>query len=143
MARHDGRVTMPNVAAFAAPFADGTRARFCLAMLDGRPWTVPELAGQAGVAASTATEHLHRLVDGGILTEQRQGRHRYVRLRDAEIAALIEALAQAAPRAHTCAHVWIGLSDASTLAARSAPRCAHMPACRDGSHLWAPVGPWH
>ncbi|MEU6487332.1 winged helix-turn-helix domain-containing protein [Streptomyces sp. NPDC046887] len=82
-----------DLAALAALFADGTRAAFCLALLDGRAWTAGELARHAGVAPSTASEHLGRLVAGGILAEERQGRHRYVRLADARTAQLVEDLA--------------------------------------------------
>ncbi|MFC0861961.1 ArsR/SmtB family transcription factor [Sphaerimonospora cavernae] len=81
------------LAAMAALLADETRAAFCLALLDGRAWTASELARYAGVAASTTSEHLGRLVEGGLLAEERQGRHRYVRLADPEIAHLIEDLA--------------------------------------------------
>lgn len=70
--------------------ADDTRAAICLALMDGRAWTAGELARHAGVAASTATEHLSKLVDGGLLLEERQGRHRYVRLAGADVAKLIE-----------------------------------------------------
>lgn len=81
------------LAAFTALLADETRAGFCLALLDGRAWTAGELARHAGVAASTTSEHLDRLVDGGLVVEERQGRHRYVRLADPETAHLIEQLA--------------------------------------------------
>jgi len=83
----------PRLAALAALLADETRASFCLALLDGRAWTAGELARGAGVAASTASEHLGKLVVGGLLTEERQGRHRYVRLADGRTAQLIEELA--------------------------------------------------
>jgi DNA-binding transcriptional ArsR family regulator len=81
-----------DLAALAALLADETRAAMCLALLDGRAWTAGELAAHAGVARSTATEHLHRLIGGGLLSEERQGRHRYVRLADASVAHLIEDL---------------------------------------------------
>jgi DNA-binding transcriptional ArsR family regulator len=68
------------VAHLAALLADATRASFCLALLDGRAWTAGELARLAGVAPSTASAHLNRLISGGLLAEERQGRHRYVRL---------------------------------------------------------------
>lgn len=78
--------------------ADETRAACLLALLDGRAWTAGELARHAGVAASTLSEHLGKLVAGGLLTEERQGRHRYVRLADARVAQLVEDLAaQVAP----------------------------------------------
>ncbi|MGW3213034.1 ArsR/SmtB family transcription factor [Streptomyces parvus] len=86
------------LAALAALLADGTRASFCLALLDGRAWTAGELARYAGVAPSTASEHLGRLVAGGLLAEERQGRHRYVRLAGEPAAHLVEELAsQAVP----------------------------------------------
>jgi DNA-binding transcriptional ArsR family regulator len=87
----------PDLAGLAGLLADGTRATFCLALLDGRAWTATELARQAGVAAPTATGHLNLLVDGGLLTEERQGRHRYVRLASTEVATLIENLVALAP----------------------------------------------
>lgn len=81
------------LASLAGLFADRTRAAFCLALLDGRAWTASELAKHAGVAASTTSEHLDRLIGGGVLVERRQGRHRYVQLAGPQVADLIEALA--------------------------------------------------
>ncbi|MFF4160278.1 ArsR/SmtB family transcription factor [Streptomyces sp. NPDC001678] len=81
----------------AALFADRTRAAFCQALLDGRAWTAGELATYAGVRPSTASEQISRLIAGGVLTEERQGRHRYVRLSGPETAGLIEALSSYAP----------------------------------------------
>ncbi|MGV9985473.1 ArsR/SmtB family transcription factor [Streptomyces olivaceus] len=90
----------PGLAQLAALIADETRAACLLALLDGRAWTAGELARHAGVAASTASEHLGKLVTGGLLTEERQGRHRYVRLADERVAQLVEDLAaQVAPEA--------------------------------------------
>src|SRR3954470_13036457 len=86
------------LARWAGLLADETRAGFLLALLDGRAWTAGELARHAGVAASTTSEHLGKLVAGGLLAEERQGRHRYVRLADAGVAQLVEDLAaQAGP----------------------------------------------
>lgn len=83
----------PGLARLAALIADETRAACLLALLDGRAWTAGELARHAGVAASTLSEHLGKLVAGGLLSEERQGRHRYVRLADARVAQLVEELA--------------------------------------------------
>ncbi|WP_043455468.1 ArsR/SmtB family transcription factor [Streptomyces fulvoviolaceus] len=83
----------PQLARLAALIADETRASCLLALLDGRAWTASELARHAGVAASTLSEHLGKLVAGGLLTEERQGRHRYVRLAGARVAQLVEDLA--------------------------------------------------
>jgi DNA-binding transcriptional ArsR family regulator len=92
-------MTAPALARFAALLADESRAMMCLALLDGRAWTAGELAAHAGVAPATATGHLHKLVAAGLLTEQRQGRHRYVRLADRRVAQLIEDLAAHLPPA--------------------------------------------
>ncbi len=80
------------LARLAAVLADETRATMLLALLDGRAFTAGELAARAGVAPSTATEHLNRLLAAGLLTQRRQGRHRYVQLADAETAQLLEDL---------------------------------------------------
>ncbi|GAB3935875.1 hypothetical protein GCM10027614_11470 [Micromonospora vulcania] len=85
------------MAELAALLADGTRAGICLALLDDRAWTAGELARRAGVAPSTASDHLTRLVRGGLLVEERQGRHRYLRLAGPSVAQLIEDLAGHVP----------------------------------------------
>ncbi|MET8283096.1 winged helix-turn-helix domain-containing protein [Micromonospora sp. NPDC005174] len=81
-----------DLASLATLLADESRAAMCLALLDGRAWTAGELAAHAGIAPSTATQHLHRLIDGGLLVERRQGRHRYVQLAGASVAQLLEDL---------------------------------------------------
>src|SRR4051794_9051183 len=87
----------PQIAIVAGALADRTRASFCLALLDGRAWTAGELARHAGVARSTASEHLDRLVAAGLVSEEHQGRNRYVRLADDEVAELVEHLGARAP----------------------------------------------
>jgi DNA-binding transcriptional ArsR family regulator len=83
------------LAGWAGMLADRTRAAFCLALLDGRAWTVGELARHAGVALSTASEHADRLVAGGLLIQRRQGRHRYLQLAGPQVAALLESVSAA------------------------------------------------
>ncbi|MFF8844842.1 ArsR/SmtB family transcription factor [Streptomyces sp. NPDC015127] len=90
-------VDSPDLASLARLLADRTRAAMCLALLDGRAWSATELARHTGVAASTATGHLHQLVASGLLSEERQGRHRYVRLSGPATAEMIESLASHAP----------------------------------------------
>lgn len=86
-----------NVAAVARLLADDTRAAMMLALLDGRYRTAGELAAVGGVAASTASSHLSRLVNGGLIESTSQGRHRYFRLAGPGVAAVVEALATLAP----------------------------------------------
>lgn len=88
-------LTADSLARFAGLLADRSRAGICLALLDRRAWTAGELARHVGVTRSTASEHLNALVAAGLLAEERQGRHRYLRLADAETAQLVEDLAAA------------------------------------------------
>src|ERR687888_2089825 len=85
-----------NIAAVAAVLADPGRCRIRAALGDGRALPASLLASEAGVAASTASEHLSRLVDAGLLTVERHGRHRYYRLAGPHVADLLEALARVA-----------------------------------------------
>ena len=86
-------VTPESIARFAGLLADRSRVSMCLALLDGRAWTASELARQASVAPSTASEHLGALVRAGLLVERRQGRHRYLQLAGPEVAEWLEDLA--------------------------------------------------
>ncbi|MEV6012200.1 winged helix-turn-helix domain-containing protein [Streptomyces sp. NPDC051976] len=82
----------PRLAALAGLLADETRATVCLALMDMRAWTGGELARLCEVAPSTMSEHLTRLVDGGLLVRERQGRHHYVRIADPDTARFVEDL---------------------------------------------------
>lgn len=86
-------VGMPKLAEVAAVLADDSRATMCLALIDGRAWTVTELAHAARVAPSTASEHVRTLTEAGFVRSLKQGRHRYVRLAGGQVAELIERLA--------------------------------------------------
>lgn len=72
---------------------DPTRARMLVALLDGSMRTAGEMARGAGVAPATASAHLAKLMDTGLVAVRDQGRHRYFRLADADVAHAIEALA--------------------------------------------------
>ena len=86
-----------DIAPVAALLADRARAAMLVALLDGRPLAAGELARTAGVSAATASSHLARLLDGGLVTVVKQGRHRYYRLKGAEVAGVIEALSRISP----------------------------------------------
>jgi DNA-binding transcriptional ArsR family regulator len=88
-----------DIAKVGALVADPARARILLALGDGRALPASVLADEAGVAASTASAHLSKLVDGRLLTVERHGRHRYFALAGPSVAALIEAMAEVAPPA--------------------------------------------
>lgn len=86
-----------DIAAVGALLADPTRARIMIGLADGRALPASVLAAESGVAASTASEHLSRLVEGGLLTVEQSGRHRYYRMANPQVGAAIEALAVLAP----------------------------------------------
>ncbi|QKG20203.1 ArsR/SmtB family transcription factor [Actinomadura verrucosospora] len=87
-----------DIAPVAALLADRARAAMLTALLDGRPLAAGELARTAGVSAQTASAHLSRLLEAGFVTVVKQGRHRYYRLQNAEVAQVIEALSRIGPR---------------------------------------------
>ncbi|MGP1397447.1 MAG: ArsR/SmtB family transcription factor [Inquilinaceae bacterium] len=92
----------PYIAEVAAVIGDPARANMLTALLDGQALTASELAVIAGVMPPTASSHLSKLVAAGLVTQVRQGRHRYFRLAHAAVAEALEALMvlsqQAAPR---------------------------------------------
>jgi DNA-binding transcriptional ArsR family regulator len=83
----------PNIASPAALIGDPGRAAMLQALMDGRAHPAGALAWAAGLTAQAASNHLARLVDGGLVTVEREGRHRYYRLANAEVAHALEALA--------------------------------------------------
>ncbi|MGJ0479067.1 ArsR/SmtB family transcription factor [Pantoea agglomerans] len=78
------------IAGVAAAMADPSRVRMLSALMDGRAWTATELCAVTDVAPSTASAHLNRLINSGLIVCVAQGRHRYYRLTGSDIAALIE-----------------------------------------------------
>lgn len=86
-----------DIAPVAALLADRTRATMLTAMLGGLPLAAGELARTAGVTAQTASAHLARLLEGGLVTVVKQGRHRYYQLQSSDVAQVIEALSTISP----------------------------------------------
>lgn len=88
----------PSISHVAALIGDPARANMLVALMDGRALTVSELAECSGIALPTASGHLARLSDAGLVTPAKQGRHRYFRLSDRDVAAAIELLMGIAER---------------------------------------------
>jgi DNA-binding transcriptional ArsR family regulator len=86
-----------DIAAIGALVADPGRCRILLALDDGRALPATRLAAEAGVSAATASSHLGKLTNAGLLAVEAHGRHRYYRLAGPAVAQLIEALQQLAP----------------------------------------------
>ncbi len=86
-----------DLAAVGALLAEPARAKVLLALADGRSLAASVLAVEAGVAASTASHHLARLVDAGLISAVTRGRHRYFTLARPQVGELLEAVARVAP----------------------------------------------
>ncbi|WP_454687964.1 ArsR/SmtB family transcription factor [Achromobacter aloeverae] len=80
------------LAAIAAAIGDPARARMLCSLLDGCARTATELAAVADIGASTASSHFARLREQGLVTQAMQGKHRYYRLANPDVAAALEAL---------------------------------------------------
>lgn len=87
---------LPDISRLASLLADPGRSRMLLALLDGRMLPASDLAEAAGLSAQAASNHLARLLDGGVLRVEPRGRYRYYTLTDSSMAHAIEALAAAA-----------------------------------------------
>ena len=83
----------PSIARIANLLADPGRATMLWALIDGTTRPAGELAFAANISAQSASAHLAKLVDGGLLASEAQGRHRYFRIASAEIADTLEGLA--------------------------------------------------
>jgi DNA-binding transcriptional ArsR family regulator len=82
----------PDIARIASLVGDPARADMLTALMGGAALTASELALEAGVGLSTASSHLAKLGDGGLLTQSSQGRHRYFRLVSPQVAAMLESI---------------------------------------------------
>jgi DNA-binding transcriptional ArsR family regulator len=80
------------VARVAGLLADPARAQIMLTLLDGSMRPAGELAFAANISAQSASAHLAKLVEGGLLALQPQGRHRYFRISGPEVASAVESL---------------------------------------------------
>jgi DNA-binding transcriptional ArsR family regulator len=109
--------TFARVAALAG---DPARAGMLHALMDGRALTASELAGVAGITAQTASSHLARMTEAGLLTVEKQGRHRYHRLASPDVAHMMETIMQVASALEPSKRrLTVGPRDAALRAART------------------------
>jgi DNA-binding transcriptional ArsR family regulator len=109
--------TFARVAALAG---DPARAGMLHALMDGRALTASELAGVAGITAQTASSHLARMTEAGLLTVEKQGRHRYHRLASPDVAHMMETIMQVASKLEPSQRrLTVGPRDAALRAART------------------------
>jgi DNA-binding transcriptional ArsR family regulator len=83
----------PDIPRIANLLADPARAKILWTLIDGTTRPAGELAYAANISAQSATAHLAKLVEGGLLDMEAQGRHRYFRIANADVAGVIEGLA--------------------------------------------------
>jgi len=89
----------PPIAGIAALIGDRARADMLVALTAGQALTATELSEVAGVTKQTVSAHLAKLLDAKLLAVQDQGRHRYFKLADPDVADLLERLTGVAHRA--------------------------------------------
>jgi DNA-binding transcriptional ArsR family regulator len=71
---------------------DSSRALILSVLADGRALPAGELARIARISPQTASSHLDKLFKGNLVSVEVQGRHHYYRLRDSDVAELLESL---------------------------------------------------
>src|SRR5260221_7119964 len=89
----------PDIAMVASLVGDPARSNMLTALMTGRALTATELAHQAGITPQTAGPPLAKREAGGLMEQEKQGRHRYYRLADPDVAGVLEGLAGLAARA--------------------------------------------
>jgi DNA-binding transcriptional ArsR family regulator len=94
---------LPDLSIIAGLIGDPARATMLSVLMDEIALPASELAYCAKITPQTASSHLSKLVNGGLLTVTTSGRHRYYRLKDKDVAKALESLAaiSPAPRAHS------------------------------------------
>lgn len=82
----------PHIARIAALIGDRARADVLTALLADRALTATELADIAGITRQTLSVHLAKLLEARLISVEPQGRHRYFRLANLDVAQLLESL---------------------------------------------------
>jgi DNA-binding transcriptional ArsR family regulator len=95
---HRSMEAEPDLARIATTVGDPRRIQMLALLMEGRALTAKELALGAGVEPATASAHLKRLLDDGLLESTAQGRHKYFRFASEQVAQMVESLMRVAPR---------------------------------------------
>ena len=107
----------PNIARIGALIGDPARASMLAALMSGKALTAIELSREASITPQTASSHLAKLEQGGLLKTRKQGRHKYVSLLNDEVAQALEALMGLVAN-DALVHTRTGPSDAAMRSAR-------------------------
>jgi DNA-binding transcriptional ArsR family regulator len=82
----------PDISYIASQIGDPSRASMLTALMSGQALTANELAIEAGIQAPTASSHLSKLIEAGLIAPEKQGRHRYFRIANVKVAEMLETL---------------------------------------------------
>lgn len=85
-------MTSEQIVKIGALLSDATRVALLTTLMDGRAYTGSEMARHVGVAPSTASEHLSRLLTAGLVVVEPSGRRRYYQISGTATADLLESL---------------------------------------------------
>ena len=107
----------PNISRIGALIGDPARGSMLTVLMSGKALTASELAREAGITQQTASTHLAKLEQGGLLQLRKQGRHKYFSLFSEEVAHILEALMGLASN-DELARIRLGPSDAAMRNAR-------------------------
>jgi DNA-binding transcriptional ArsR family regulator len=111
--------TEPRLDIIGAALADPSRARILCEMMDGRAFTNKELASAAEITAQTASAHLKHLEGAGLTASLHSGRHVYHRIKNEQVAHVLETLAHLSPTDHLIRAKHQSTPDPHVLHARS------------------------
>jgi DNA-binding transcriptional ArsR family regulator len=89
----------PDISRIAALIGNPACSHMLMSLMAGPALTMTELAGEVGLALPTVSGHLTRLERAGLVSVERQGRHRYFRLANPDVAIAIEGIMPLAARA--------------------------------------------
>ncbi|NPC91579.1 winged helix-turn-helix transcriptional regulator [Bacillus sp. WMMC1349] len=87
----------PTVSKLAVLLSDLSRSRILICLMDGRYHSAGELALAAKIKPQTASFHLKKIAESGIIKVKNEGRHRFYSLKDAESAAILESFLAISP----------------------------------------------
>jgi len=82
----------------ATLIGDATRASILWNLLDGKAFTATELAIAIETSAQNISMHLGKLLDANLISVEKQGRHKYYRFLNKEVAYAVEAMANLIPK---------------------------------------------
>jgi len=136
-------MTQPKISSIAYLIAEPVRAVILITLADGSSMSASALADAAGVTPQTASSHLAKLLDGGLLTVEIKGRTRFYQLAGPDVSHVLESLAAVAPQTSS----WRSLPNRSAHELRFARCCYdHLQArrCLDWTerqhHIAGPLG---